>query len=95
MKASEKQARTRELGRARTYRAGSRRRLQKIRFRGNWSLEAILFFVSMLFILRWSSRLASPLTMLDVLRAAGVAFSSIQRVLMSLKPDPCRAASSC
>jgi hypothetical protein len=41
----------RELGRERTRRSGSRRRLKKIRFRGNWSLEAILFFLSMLFLL--------------------------------------------
>jgi hypothetical protein len=41
----------RELGRARSHRSGSRRRLQKIRFRGNWSPEAILFVLSMLFIL--------------------------------------------
>ena len=41
----------RELGRTRRFRLGSRRRLQRIRFRGNWSLEAILFFVAMLFIL--------------------------------------------
>lgn len=41
----------RELGRARKSRSGSRRRLQRIQFRGNWSLEAILFFVSMLLFL--------------------------------------------
>jgi hypothetical protein len=41
----------RELGRARSCRHGSRRRLQEVRFRGNWSPEAILFFLSMLFIL--------------------------------------------
>jgi hypothetical protein len=42
----------RELGRPRkTGRSGSRRRLQRIAFRGNWSLEAIVFFVSMLFLL--------------------------------------------
>jgi hypothetical protein len=41
----------RELGRARSYRSGSRRRLQKIHFHGNWSAEAILFLLSMLFIL--------------------------------------------
>jgi hypothetical protein len=41
----------RELGRSRKWRTGSRRRLQRIRFRGNWSLDAILFFLSMLFFL--------------------------------------------
>jgi hypothetical protein len=41
----------RELGRYRSHRSGSRRRLMKIRFRGNWSPEAILFLLSMLFIL--------------------------------------------
>ena len=41
----------RELGRARKYRRGSRRRLQRIHFRGNWSREAIIFVLSMLLIL--------------------------------------------
>jgi len=41
----------REFGRARRYRSGSRRRLQRIRIRDNWSPEAILFLVSMLIIL--------------------------------------------
>jgi hypothetical protein len=33
------------------YRSGSRRRLKYVRFRGNWSPEAIVFLVSMLLIL--------------------------------------------
>jgi hypothetical protein len=41
----------REQGRALSYRQGSRRRLQNVRLRGNWSPEAIVFLVSMLFIL--------------------------------------------
>jgi hypothetical protein len=41
----------REPGRALRARSGSRRRLQKISFRGNWSPEAILFLLSMLLIL--------------------------------------------
>jgi hypothetical protein len=41
----------REAGRYRSRTSGSRRRLMKIRFRGNWSPEAILFLLSMLFIL--------------------------------------------
>jgi hypothetical protein len=41
----------RELGRPRNVRSGSRRRIEKIRLRGNWSREAILFFISMLFAL--------------------------------------------
>ena len=41
----------RELGRTRRYRCGSRRGLAKIRFRGNWSPEAIILVVWMLFIL--------------------------------------------
>jgi len=43
----------RELGRARSRRSGgqSRRNIEKIRFRGNWSRAAIWFLISMLFIL--------------------------------------------
>ena len=43
----------RELGRAKNRRSGgqSRRNIEKIRFRGNWSREAIWFLISMLFIL--------------------------------------------
>jgi hypothetical protein len=42
----------RDVGRPRKRcRSGSRRRLQRIEFRGNWSLEAIVFLVSMLFLL--------------------------------------------
>jgi hypothetical protein len=40
----------RELGRERSGRSGSRRRLQKIRLRGNWSPEAIVFLIMLLLI---------------------------------------------
>jgi hypothetical protein len=40
----------RELGRARSYRSGSKRRLRKIRLRGNWSPGAIAFLIVLLLI---------------------------------------------
>jgi hypothetical protein len=40
----------REQGGARSYRSGSKRRLRQIRFRGNWSPEAIVFLIMLLLI---------------------------------------------
>ena len=40
-----------DFGPAKDYRRGSRRRVRKIRFRGNWSIEIVIFILSMLFVL--------------------------------------------
>jgi hypothetical protein len=40
----------REQGPGKSYGLGSRRRLQKIRFRGNWSPAAIVFLIMLLLI---------------------------------------------
>jgi hypothetical protein len=39
------------FGPAKDYRRGSRRRVRKIRFRGNWSIEIVIFILSMLLVL--------------------------------------------
>jgi hypothetical protein len=41
----------REMGQVREHPLGSRRRLERIRLRGNWSREAMIFWLSVLLIL--------------------------------------------
>ena len=40
-----------DFGPAKDYRRGSRGRLRKIRFRGNWSIEVVILILSMLLVL--------------------------------------------
>ena len=42
---------TYDLGPGKDYRQGSRRRVQRIRFRGNWSVQMVLFVIWMFFVL--------------------------------------------